>query len=45
MALGKWSSKRQKDMFIAATELPRSPGHPFYHDFVSLELSSKQAPC
>ena len=30
MALGKWSSKRQRDMFIVAADLPRSPGHPFY---------------
>lgn len=30
MALGKWSSKKQRDLFVAATELPRSPGHPFY---------------
>ena len=29
MAMGKRSSK-QAPMFVAATELPVSPGHPFY---------------
>jgi transposase len=30
MALGKWTSEKQKDLFIAAVDMPRSPGHPFY---------------
>jgi transposase len=30
MALGKWTNERQKDLFIAAADMPRSPGHPFY---------------
>jgi transposase len=30
MALGKWTNEKQKDLFIAATDMPRSPGHPFY---------------
>ena len=30
MALGKWTSEKQKDLFIAAADMPRSPGHPFY---------------
>ncbi len=30
MSLGKWTSKKQRDLFIAAGDLPRSPGHPFY---------------
>jgi len=30
MALGKWANEKQKDLFIAATDMPRSPGHPFY---------------
>jgi len=30
MALGKWASEKQKDLFIPATDMPRSPGHPFY---------------
>jgi transposase len=29
MAMGKRTSK-QAQMFVAATELPVSPGHPFY---------------
>lgn len=30
MALGKWTSEKQKDLFVAASDMPRSPGHPFY---------------
>lgn len=30
MALGKWTNEKQKDLFIAAADMPRSPGHPFY---------------
>ena len=30
MALGKWTSEKQKDLFIAAADMRRSPGHPFY---------------
>ncbi len=29
MALGKWTNRKQKDLFIAAAKMPRSPGHPF----------------
>lgn len=30
MALGKWRNEKQQELFIPATSLPRSPGHPFY---------------
>lgn len=30
MALGRWTNEKQKDLFIAAADMPRSPGHPFY---------------
>ena len=30
MARGKWTSEKQKDLFVAASDMPRSPGHPFY---------------
>jgi transposase len=30
MALGKWKPEKQQDLFVAATAMPRSPGHPFY---------------
>ncbi len=30
MAMGKRKSERQSELWIAATEIPDSPGHPFY---------------
>ena len=30
MALGKWTNEKQQDLFIAAADMPRSPGHPLY---------------
>ena len=30
MALGKRRRERQLEAFVAASDLPRSPGHPFY---------------
>jgi transposase len=44
MALGKRKRERQLEAFVTASDLPRSPGHPFYtalnrllaeHDFDS----------
>jgi len=30
MALGKRQDEKQKDLFVAAISIPKSPGHPFY---------------
>jgi len=30
MALGKRRRERQLEAFVAASDLPKSPGHPFY---------------
>jgi hypothetical protein len=30
MALGKRKRERQLEAFVTASDLPRSPGHPFY---------------
>jgi transposase len=30
MALGKRQDEKQKDLFVAAMSIPKSPGHPFY---------------
>lgn len=30
MAMGKQKTERQQELWIAATEMPESPGHPFY---------------
>jgi hypothetical protein len=30
MALGKRKRERQLDAFVASSDLPQSPGHPFY---------------
>jgi hypothetical protein len=30
MALGKRETERQRDLFLLAAQLPRSPGHVFY---------------
>lgn len=30
MALGKRQDEKQQELFVAATQMPRSPGHPFY---------------
>lgn len=30
MTLGKWTNEKQKDLFVATFDLPRSLGHPFY---------------
>jgi len=30
MALGKRKRERQLEAFVAASDLPQSPGHPFY---------------
>ena len=30
MALGTWTSEKQKDLFVAASDVPRSPGHHFF---------------
>lgn len=36
MALGKRATERQADLFLAAEQLPRSPGHVFYQKLNSL---------
>ena len=41
MALGKWTNEKQKDLFIAATDMPRSPGHPFYVALNKLLVEAK----
>ena len=30
MAMGKRAGKRQESLWIAGTDLPKAPGHPFY---------------
>jgi transposase len=30
MAMGKRKTERQRELWIAATDLPQAPGHPFY---------------
>ena len=30
MAMGKRKTERQSELWVAATEMPQSPGHPFY---------------
>ena len=30
MALGKRQDEKQQDLFVATTNMPKSPGHPFY---------------
>ena len=30
MAMGKRKTERQQELWIATTDLPDSPGHPFY---------------
>lgn len=41
MALGKWTNEKQKDLFIAAPDMPRSPGHPFYVALNKLLVEAK----
>jgi len=41
MALGKWTNEKQKDLFIAAADMPRSPGHPFYVALNKLLVEAK----
>ena len=36
MAMGKRKTERQQDLWIAATDLPEAPGHPFYRKLNAL---------
>ena len=30
MAMGKRATERQSELWVAVTEMPQAPGHPFY---------------
>lgn len=44
MALGKRRAQREQDLFVPATAMPRSPGHPFYRRLNQLLAEAKFDP-